>query len=285
MRGSRVGRGFPDSKPHTSGYAELKGKATATAFAATAATGYYDISTHFVTTKAHRHVKLTVNGRAVALPQAASAGSWAAVARVYLPQGINELTVSAPSGDVLLGDITTSRGADQVAAEASPANVHRVEAESLKLAGTAAVESLPATTGSNGSAGSDGVVHDVINIGKGAANTITMTRPKGFDAGQYQIVFGASNADKSAAINYNPQVISRFIDVSEAGGQTVRAGVRHNYSWNSFWDRTVPLTLSTRAGALSIGNASGPAPQLDTVTLAKFVVGKATTRPAPSVGP
>jgi hypothetical protein len=271
------------SQPNTSGYAALSGPATATAFAATAATGYYDISTHFTTTKAHRHVKLTVNGRAVALPQAVSAGSWAAVARVYLPQGINELTVSAPSGDVLLGDIATSRGADQLAAEANPANVHRAEAESLTLAGTAAVESLPAATGSNGSADSDGVVRDVINIGNGAANTITMTRPQGFGAGQYQIVFAASNADKSDAINYNPQVISRFIDVSEAGGQTVRAGVRHNYSWNSFWDRTVPLTLGTQAGALSIGNASGPAPHLDSVTLAKFVVGGATITPAPTV--
>jgi hypothetical protein len=264
----------------TSGYAALGGRATATVFAATAATGYYDITAHFATTKAHRQVRLMVNGRAVSLPKVASAGSWATTVRVYLPQGINELTVSAPSGDVLLGDVSTSRGAAQLAAEANPANVHRAEAESLTLSGTAAVESLPAGTGSNGSADSDGVVRDVIDVGKGTANTITMTRPAGFGAGQYQLVFGAANADKSDPINYNPQVISRFLEVAEAGGSTVRAGVRHNYSWNSFWDKTVPLTLATRTGALTIGNASGPAPHLDTITLARFVVGPATIAPA-----
>ncbi|HWD79671.1 MAG TPA: hypothetical protein VG497_12340, partial [Kribbella sp.] len=266
------------SRADTAGYAELGGPATATVFAATAATGYYDITTHFVTTKAHRQLVLTVNGRPVALPKIAAPGSWAATARVYLPQGINELTLSAPPGDLLLGDVTTSRGAAQVAAEANPANVRRVEAESLTLAGTAAVESLPAATGSNGSADADGVVRDVVNVGKGSGNTITMARPVGFGAGEYQLVFGASNADKSDPINYNPQVISRFLDVTEAGGATVRGAFRHNYSWNSFWDKTIPLTLVTRSGALTFGNVTGPAPHLDTVTLAKFVAGTSTLR-------
>ncbi|TCC07775.1 hypothetical protein [Kribbella soli] len=264
------------SQAGTSGYAALSGPGTATVFAATAATGYYDITTHFATTKAHRRLKLTVNGRPVVLPEVDAVGSWAATARVYLPQGINELTVSAPAGDVLLGDVATSRGAAQLAAEADPANVRRVEAESLTLAGTAAVESLPAATGSNGSADVAGVVHDVIDVGKGSGNTITMARPQGFGAGQYQLVFSAANADKSDPINYNPQVISRFLDVSEAGGSTVRGAFRHNYSWNSFWDKTIPLTLVTGTGALTIGNPTGPAPHLDTVTLAKFAAGRAT---------
>ncbi|HEY3559439.1 MAG TPA: hypothetical protein VGL05_18340 [Kribbella sp.] len=271
------------SQSGTSGYAELGGPATATVYAATAATGYYDITTHFATTKAHRQVRLLVNGRNVVLPKVASVGSWAATARVYLPQGINELTVSAPPGDVLLRDVTTSRGTAQLAADANPANVHRAEAESLTLSGTAAVESLPASTGSNGSADADGIVRVVTDVGKGAANTITMARPAGFGPGQYQIVFGASNADKSDPINYNPQVISRFLDVSETGGTTVRAAVRHNYSWNSFWDKTVPLDLVTSAGALTIGNNTGPTPHLDTITLARLVAGSPTLSEAPNL--
>jgi hypothetical protein len=264
----------------TSGYAALGGPATATFYAATAATGYYDITTHFTTTKAHRQLKLTVNGRPVVLPKVEAAGSWAATARVYLPQGINELTVSAPPGDVLLRDVTTSRGAAQLAAEVNPANVHRAEAESLTLSGTAAVESLPATTGSNGSADADGVVRDVTGVGKGAANTITMARPAGFGPGQYQLVFGASNADKSDPINYNPQVINRFVDITETGGTTAHAAFRNNYSWNSFWDKTVPLNLVTPTGALTIGNDTTLAPNLDTVTLAKFTTGAPTLTPA-----
>ena len=42
-------------------------------------------------------------------------------------------------------------------------------------------------------------------------------RPAGFEAGDYQFVLGAANADKSASINCNPQVISRFADVTASG--------------------------------------------------------------------
>ena len=65
-------------------------------------------------------------------------------------------------------------------------------------------------------------------------------------------MLGATNADKAAAINYNPQVISRFVDVTEAGGSTVRAAVRHNYSWSSYWDKTIPLALTTVDGRRSL---------------------------------
>jgi hypothetical protein len=72
-------------------------------------------------------------------------------------------------------------------------------------------------------------------------------------------------------------VISRFLDISEAGGGTVRAAFRHNYSWNSYWDKTVPLTLTTDGGTLTLGNATAYGPNIDTITLARFVIGTPTT--------
>ncbi|MFP3464108.1 CBM35 domain-containing protein [Leifsonia sp. SIMBA_070] len=260
--------------PATSGFAVLHGKSTATFFAATAETGYYDIATNFVSTRATTPT-LSVNGRAVALPAASGAGSWSAVARVYLPQGINELTVGASTSGTLISDVTTLRAAAQKAADADAANVFRSEAEALPRSGAAVVQT--AGRNSNGSADAAGVVRDVGYLGNGAANTLTVPRPNGFAAGEYQLVLGATNADKAAAINYNPQVISRFLDVSETGGATVRAAFRHNYSWDSFWDKTIPLTLTTTSGALTLGNATAYAPNLDTVTLAKFVAGTPTT--------
>ncbi|WP_374008475.1 CBM35 domain-containing protein [Leifsonia sp. LS-T14] len=257
----------------TAGSAALSGAATATFFEATAETGYYDITTRFTTT-AVSTPSLTVNGRAVTLPGATGAGSWASVARVYLPQGVNELTVTAADG-ALVQDVTTLRGSAQKAAEADTANVVRSEAETLPRSGTAVVQTVGA--GSNGSADASGVVKDVGYLGNGAGNTLTVPRPAGFAPGAYQLVLGATNADKASAINYNPQVISRFIDVTEAGGQSVRASVRHNYSWVSFWDKTVPLTLTTTSGALTLGNATAYAPNIDTVTLAKFVAGTPVT--------
>jgi hypothetical protein len=114
-------------------------------------------------------------------------------------------------------------------------------------------------------------------VGNGAGNTLSVPRPAGFEAGDYQLVLGAANADKSAAINYNPQVISRFVDVTEDGGSTVRGAIRHNYAWNRYWDKTIPLRLTIRDGTLVLGNATAFAPNIDTVVLAKLVAGSPKT--------
>jgi hypothetical protein len=260
-------------KKDTAGTAQLSGNAAATFFSSTAETGYYDITTHFTTTGASA-LKLAVNGRPVPLPAATRSGTWDSAVRVFLPQGINELTVSAPSG-ALIHNVTTLRGTGQKNADSDAANVFRSEAEALPRAGAAAVQTAGA--GSNGSADASGVVRDVGYIGNGAGNTLSIPRPAGFGAGEYQLVLAAANADKSAAINYNPQVISRFVDVTEAGGSTVRGAMRHNYAWNSYWDKTIPLSLATGDGTLVLGNATAYAPNIDTVTLAKFVTGTPTT--------
>ena len=267
-------------RPNVAGSAALSGTQTATFFAATAETGYYDVTTHYETTS-RTAPTLSVNGRAVVLAAPKTPGTWASTVRLFLPQGVNELTVGAPGG-ALIADVTTTRGAEQKAADADSANVFRSEAEALPRSGTAVVQTLAA--GSNGSADAAGVVRDVGYLGNGAANTLTVPRPQGFGAGDYQLVLGATNADKAAAINYNPQVISRFVDVTEAGGATVRAAVRHNYSWNSIWDKTIPLNLKTGDGALALGNATAYAPNIDTVTLAKLVAGAPTTVRTPANG-
>lgn len=261
----------------TRGFAALSAAASATFFATTAETGYYDVAVHFATRDASA-LTLSVNGKAVALPAAPDAGSWASTARVFLPQGVNELVVAAPDG-ARIGDVTTLRGASQRASDADDANVFRSQAEALPLAGAARVQTDAA--GSNGSADSAGVVRDVGYLGNGAANTLTVPRPAGFGAGDYQLVLGAANADKSAAINYNPQVISRFLDVSEAGGTSVRAAFRHDYAWNSYWDKTIALHLTTDSGSLVLGNATGYGPNIDTVALARFVAGTPTTVAVP----
>jgi len=142
---------------------------------------------------------------------------------------------------------------------------------------TSASHSTPAAAGSNGSADSSGVVRDVGYIGNDADNTVTLTRPASFGVGNYVLVVGAANAERNSGINYNPQVVSRFLDVTEAGGGTTQGAFRHNYSWNSFWDKSIPLALTTASGSLTLGNAAAYAPDIDTVALAKFVTGTSVT--------
>ncbi|MEK6343011.1 MAG: hypothetical protein V4737_04090, partial [Curtobacterium sp.] len=105
----------------------------------------------------------------------------------------------------------------------------------------------------------------------------TLSRPSGLGAGSYVLTVSAANAEQSSNLNYNPQVVNRFLDVTEAGGATTRGTVRNGYSWNSFWDTSIPLDLTTANGALTLGNASAYAPDLDVVTLAKLAAGSPTT--------
>jgi hypothetical protein len=258
----------------TNGSASLSGLASASFYAATAETGYYDVITRFQTTGPST-LALKVNGRTVQLPAATQAGSWTATARLFLPQGVNELIASATSG-ATVSDITLLRGSAQKASDTNASNVFFSQAEALPRAGSAVVQTDAA--GSNGSADANGVVRDVGYLGNGAGNTLSIPRPTGFGAGEYQLVLSASNADKTPAINYNPQTISRFLDITETGAATTRAAFRHNYAWNSYWDKTIPLSL-TGNGALVLGNSTAYAPNIDTVTLAKFVAG------APSITP
>lgn len=259
----------------SNGGARLGGAATASFFVAAADAGYHDVAVRYTTSRASA-LSLSVGDRAVPSGSVSSAGAWTTTVRVWLDQGVNEIGVTSATGAIVT-DVTTTRGATQRAADGDAGNSVRVEAESLARSGTAAVRTIAPADGSNGSADATGAVRALGYVGNGAGNTATLARPSGFGAGQYVLTLSAANADKSAAINYNPQVISRFVDVTEAGGGSTRVTARHNYSWNSFWDYAQPLQFTTATGALTLGNAAAYAPDIDTVTLSKLVVGTPST--------
>jgi hypothetical protein len=126
----------------TAGHARLSGTSSATFFTSTQDTGYYDITAHYATNSASG-ISLQVDSRTVAVPAARSAGTWSSTSRLFLAQGINEVTVRSSAG-ALLSNITTSRSASQKTSDNSTAYVDHVEAESLTLAGSAAVRTIPA---------------------------------------------------------------------------------------------------------------------------------------------
>lgn len=113
-------------------------------------------------------------------------------------------------------------------------------------------------------------------LGDGAGNTAVVARPAGMPAGQYNVEVRYANAEKNTGHDYNTDVVSRFLDISEAGGETTRGAFRHNYSWKGFWTHTVPLDLATSGGALTLGNASGAAPNIDWIAFAPLVVSTET---------
>ncbi|SMF10535.1 hypothetical protein [Cellulosimicrobium composti] len=239
------------------GSVELHGDATATFYVAARDTGYYDVTLDYAA-DAPASVGLLLNGREVAGLGADAPGERTSTARVHLAKGITELTVSSPDG-VRLTSLTTVRAADADDAAAP------VEAEDvLALAGGARLESVSQPTDVSGL--------QVAWLGGSAESVAVWERPEGLGAGQYDLVVRYANAEKNTGHAYNTDVVSRFLDVTEEGGSTTRGAFRHNYSWKGFWTHTIALDLATDDGALTLGNATGWAPNLDTLALAPLVL-------------
>jgi hypothetical protein len=117
-------------------------------------------------------------------------------------------------------------------------------------------------------------------VGNGAGNTFEVPRGPGFDKpGAYDIAVTYANAELSGAHAYNPQVVDRRLDVNETGStaSSGHAYFRYTYAWNSFLERTIPVTLGTSGGSLVFGNANAYAPDIDKITIAPVTVGTPTT--------
>ena len=247
------------------GYAEIRGSGRAEAYVQAWDTGYYDLSLDYRSVSATA-ADVTVNGRTVATVTAPRAGSWKSTVRVHLSQGINEIEIGSKRG-VLLQQVTTRRAAESDGAAVT------IEAENAVRQGTTAIVSYPDSSGSNASGGKG-----LGFVGNGAANTFTVPRGPGFDKpGLYDIAVSYANAELVGAHPYNPQVVDRRIEVTETGGGSAYGYFRYTYAWNSFLERTIPITLTTAGGALVFGNPTAYAPDVDKLTIAPAVLGKPTT--------
>ncbi|MEV4476672.1 hypothetical protein [Nonomuraea sp. NPDC049504] len=236
----------------------LGGKARATYFVAARADGYHDLTFSYHA-GGRGDLRVSVDGREIPGLRATRPGEGASRARVYLPAGISKVEVGGPAR-LELRALTTVR------ATASDGTVHRVEAERAPLGGAAKTVTVPGTSASNASGGAY-----VTDLGGASAGTLTLARPDGFGPGAYVLVVHYANADRNTGHPYNTDVISRHLDIAEAGGTTTRGVFRHNYAWDEFWPQATPLTLKTGDGALTIGNATAPGPNVDRLELARLV--------------
>jgi len=256
------------------GAAALAGDGRADVYATAWDSGYYDVAVHYAS-EAATAVTIDVNGRRVAEVSADSTGDWISTARLHLSQGINEIEIRSADG-ALVKELRTTRVTDADAAAV------RVEAEDGTVAGTARKTPIAASTGTNASGETN-----VDFVGNGAANTLTVPRAAGFDQpGLYDIVVGYSNAELSGRHSYNPQVVDRRLQVNESGSDaSAEAYFRYTYSWNSFWERTIPIELATGDGALTFGNAAAYAPNLDYFMIAPAIIGTPSTVSAVNAAP
>lgn len=127
--------------------------------------------------------------------------------------------------------------------------------------------------------GLDDSTQFVGNLGNGAGNTLTIPRASGFNTvGDYDILVKHANAEVSGRHDYNPQVVDRRLQVTEAGkGRVGKGYFRYTNAWNSFWERIMPVTLSTTGGAIVLGNDGPWAPDVDYVVIAPARLGQPST--------
>jgi hypothetical protein len=230
-------------------------------------TGYYDVAVEYYTTGAS-DLRLSLGGRTLPAVQVPDGGNRRTTVRAHLTEGINELELRSNQG-VRVKSVTVTRASGGDAAAST------FEAEQLTRNGSAAVVSVSSSSGSNASGG-----QYVGWVGKGSNNYVSIPRSGGFAApGNYDLVIHYANAELAGAHDYNPQVVDRQVVVTEGTGTTPvgSAFFRYTYSWTSFWQRTVPITLTTSTGGIRLGNPSAWAPDIDKVTVAPLVVGTPTT--------
>ncbi|MCX4761746.1 cellulosome protein [Streptomyces sp. NBC_01275] len=212
--------------------------------------GYYTVHTDY---SSNGSGTLTLDG-ATAVTLASTSGTLTdKSSRLYLSAGNNRIT-AATSGSTTL----TLRDL-RVAASGDTTGVTSYEAENGTRAGTAVVTSD--TWASGGSY--------VGYVGNGSANTLTL-QVSAASAGRYVMNVRYANNQVSGSGNYNTNVVSRAAQIAVNGtAQTVM--FRNNYSWSSYWDLPVPVTLTAGANTITFANASAYTPNIDRVTVAPLV--------------
>ena len=237
----------------------LAANSSAEYFLTAAEDGYYDLSIDWAAAAANSAIGLTLNGRDIAGLRSTATGQSRSVVTVHLAKGIQQLLLAAPtSRTVDLVSLTRNAAADS--------QVATIQAESSAVTRSAGVttETPAAAYGSNVTGQYAGWLT--------AGRSITIPRPAGGTTGQYNLLVKYANADKFTGHPYNTDVITRSAVVTEqSSGRSVTGKFRHNYSYYSFWTQNVPLELASASSALTFGNPSGNAPNVDSFQLAKLV--------------
>ena len=200
--------------------------------------------------------------------------------RVYLSAGVNKVAVTGEGGRVTLDKLNVTP-----LAATSPAlrpDIATYQAEDGAMTGTAHVDT-------SDSQASGGVV---TGIAGGSANSLTLTVHAPV-AGIYGMTVRFANNQQVVATHYNPDLMTAPADISVNGAPTFHVNFASTFSWNQFWNLTIPVTLrpgtntikfianqqynydGTTIGVIYSGSSgvgqplrSSSAPNIDQVTLA-----------------
>ncbi|GAA2036820.1 hypothetical protein GCM10009819_21810 [Agromyces tropicus] len=237
----------------------LEPGASAQLFLGAPADGYYDLVRAGRATDAGE-LKVELSNRDLGTEAGAvPAGASTVTTTAYLHRGVNQVELTnTGSASVTVAELATVRnhGADEATV--------RTEAEDLVLDGGR-------VNGSRWASGGEFVG----DLGENGA--MTWDRPAAVGAGDYVLNVAYAQNERNFGHPYNVDIVTRFMDTTEAGGDTTRSPYRNNYTWDGFWAVTSDLTLSTDDGALTFDRSDGWAPNVDWLSLSPLTQGTTVT--------
>jgi hypothetical protein len=238
------------------GTADL-GRGRATFWVYSARDAYSDLAFR---SKGAGTAQVTVNSRSVG-PLTDRTPHWSLDnERLLLTAGINKIVVAGQSGDVTLDKLTVTP------VSGIQPGVTTYQAEDGTLTGTAKIDDSYSQA--------DGGV--VTGISDGPANSLTVT-VHAAAAGAYAMTVRFANNQQIVANHYNPDLMTAPADISVNGGPTFHVNFASTFSWNQFWNLTIPVTL--RPGANTIKFIANPQYNYDSTTVGVIYSGDGIGQP------
>lgn len=184
---------------------------------------------------------LSLNGEQLDLPRIGNGGPGTDTVRMFLSAGINKITVTGTSRELVLDRLRVSPSKGTLVPTV-------YQAEDGALSGAARTTDQY-TFAANG--------RSVTDIGDGAANALTIDVVAA-RSGRHAVTIRYSNAEQAPATHYNPDPIARHADLSVNGGPARRVLFPTTFHFNDFRDLTVPVTLKKGTNRLTFTAAELP---------------------------
>ncbi|MET7779838.1 cellulosome protein [Streptomyces sp. NPDC005388] len=184
---------------------------------------------------------VSLNGEELSVPEIGGSKKGTDQVPVFLSGGINKITVTGASRELLLDRLRVAPSSGTLATKV-------YQAEDGRLKGAAKVTDAY-TFATGGKA--------VTDVGEGKQNALTFDVVAG-RSGRHAVTIRYSNAEQAPATHYNPDPIARHADLSVNGGPARRVLFPTTFHFDNFWELTVPVTLKKGTNRLSFTSEELP---------------------------
>lgn len=174
------------------------------------------------------------------LPETKDANTWqTAKVRIYMPLGLNQITVEGYGTQGMLIDSVSTASADD-------SSVTRYEAEDSSNTFNGSAKASADNNASNS--------RIVGNVGNGANNWFQFNKVTVPEDGNYTLTIGYAQWEYTA--NNTWQIVNRWADMSVNGETSKHLVFANTRGWSNFWTTSVRVNLKKGENTIRFGNAN-----------------------------